>query len=106
MKVFLWIIALILVEILVIYNMNKYIVLGEKRLSYFLIAIVGYAALGYIILHILESVDDLNLFFTFKGLATTLIAFALGFFVFRESPPSLKQSIGIAFGVLAIFLLA
>ncbi|AEA06990.1 conserved hypothetical protein [Lausannevirus] len=106
MQIFFWIAALILVEIVVIYNMKSYVLSGEKKASSLVISLIGYALVAYIVIRILELADDIGIFFIFRNLVIAFIAFAMGFFVFHESPPSTKQSVGIAFAVLAIFLIA
>ncbi|AMQ10621.1 hypothetical protein [Brazilian marseillevirus] len=106
MQIFFWIVSLILVEIIVIYNMKLYVLSDEKKPLSLFVSLFGYAVIAYIIIRILELADDIGLFFILRNLVAALIAFTLGFFVFHESPPSVKQSIGIAFAVLAIFLIA
>lgn len=106
MQIFFWIATLILVEIVVIYNMKRYVLSGEKKAYSLVVSLVGYAIVAYIVIRILELADDIGLFFILRNLVAAFIAFAMGFFVFHESPPTTKQTLGILFAVLAIFLIA
>ncbi|ALX27414.1 hypothetical protein GMAR_ORF39 [Golden Marseillevirus] len=106
MQIFLWIVCLIVVEIVVIYNMKKYVLSDGKSTFSLLVSVFGYALIAYLVIRILELADNIGLFFIFRNLVVAFLAFVIGFFLFHESPPTTKQSIGILFAAVSVFLIA
>ncbi|BAU80030.1 putative small membrane protein [Tokyovirus A1] len=107
MKVlFLWLVLLLVVEVVVLYSMKRYAHSTEKEPLFLMLTLVGYVVLGYLIIKILELQESIGLFFVFRNIVVALLALGIGLFVFGEKKLSLKQVLGVALGIAALFLIA
>ncbi|AGV01472.1 small membrane protein [Cannes 8 virus] len=102
---FLWGFLLIVVEFVVLYSMKMYAHSSEKEPLFLWLTLLGYVALGYLIIKILELQEYIGLFFVFRNILIAMMALGIGLFVFGEKM-SKKQIFGVCLGIVSLFLIA
>nr|WQM87023.1 putative small membrane protein [Marseillevirus cajuinensis] len=101
---FFWFFILLIAEVVVLYSMKRYAHSQEKDKIFLLLAVLGYAVLGYLIIKILELQESIGLFFVFRNIVVAMMALSIGFFLFNEKM-SPKQALGATIGILSLFLI-